>query len=109
MKPNAEARHHDPLRVVEEPSPFRDAFARARLESPGTGTMTEVNPTRRQEGGRRRSGEHASARPPVFEVRIERRSGKRSVDARRWNLLGRDGWELVAVRRKHAFFRRALP
>jgi hypothetical protein len=108
MKPNTEARDHDPVRVIEEQSPFRDAFARARLESFGTGAMTEVKATRRRKGGHTRSDKHASARPPIFEVRIERRSGKRSVDARRWNLLGRDGWELVAVKRKHAFFRRAL-
>jgi hypothetical protein len=89
MQPQAEAR--DPRRLVEEPSPFRDAFARARLESFGMGAVTE--PT----AGR-----------PMFEVRIEKRRGKRAVDAARWNLLGQDGWELVAVRKKHAYFRRAL-
>jgi hypothetical protein len=68
----------------------------------------EAKAERRREGGREGAPRKASARPPVFEVRIEKRSGKRSVDAGRWNLLGRDGWELVTVRRKHAFFRRTL-
>lgn len=49
----------------------------------------------------------APGRPVVFEVRIERRRGKRARDTARWNELGRKGWELVAVERKHAFFRRA--
>jgi hypothetical protein len=49
----------------------------------------------------------APVRPAVFEVRIERRRGKRARETARWNELGRKGWELVAVEGKHAFFRRA--
>ena len=37
---------------------------------------------------------------------IEKRSGKRSVDMARWNTLGAQGWELVSVVGKQAFFRR---
>ena len=37
---------------------------------------------------------------------IEKRLGSRSADRTRWNKLGRKGWQLVAVDRKHAFFRR---
>lgn len=46
--------------------------------------------------------------PPTvrFEIRIEKRRGKRSANTRRWNKLGDEGWELVAVVGKEAFFRR---
>ena len=46
--------------------------------------------------------------PPAdrFEVRIEKRRGKRSVDTKHWTDLGAEGWELVAVVGKEAFFRR---
>jgi hypothetical protein len=107
MPPHAEARDPEPLSVVEEPSPFRDAFARARLESFGMGAITEAEAGKPKDGGTW-TDRPASALPGMFEVRIEKRSGKRSVDAGRWNLLGSDGWELVAVKRKHAFFKRTL-
>jgi hypothetical protein len=106
MQSRAEAR--DPQRIGDEPSPFRDAFARARLESLGMGAVPDAKREKRKKGDRKRAGKPAPGPPPTFEVRIEKRNGKRSVDSARWNLLGRDGWELVAVTRKQAFFRRVL-
>ena len=51
--------------------------------------------------------EMPAALPAVtYEVRIEKRLGKRRDDARRWNALGMEGWMLVAVVGKQAFFRR---
>jgi hypothetical protein len=53
--------------------------------------------------------EIAAALPTAtYEVRIEKRVGKRRVDAKRWNALGMEGWMLVAVVGKQAFFRREL-
>ena len=73
------------------PSPFRTAFDRARSEAlQGTG------------------GPIASAESPQFEYRLVKRSGKRSADEADWNALGRKGWELVGVTRRHAAFKRAL-
>lgn len=74
------------------PSPFREAFDRARSEAlQGTG------------------GPIAALDVPTFEYRLVKRSGKRSADETDWNALGRNGWELVSVTRKHAAFKRALP
>jgi hypothetical protein len=43
---------------------------------------------------------------PTYEVRIEKRTGKRSTDTARWNKLGERRWELISVVGKQAFFRR---
>ncbi len=81
-------------------SSFRAAFSQARLESrsAGVGTIGEHDP----------APESAAAAPQLatYEVRIEKRSGKRSHDAARWNKLGREGWKLISVVGKQAFFRR---
>ena len=93
--------------LVEALSPFRAAFARAREE--GTAVMDSQRPDRpepqRVTSDEERVGrsESSSGR---FEVRIEKRRGKRSADSTRWNKLGDHGWELVAVVGKEAFFRR---
>jgi len=71
------------------PSPFRAAFSRARGESLAAGVLPV-----RVEAFR------------VFEYRIERRRGTRKADVAAWNRLGRDGWELVGVTKKHATFKR---
>ena len=74
------------------PSPFRRAFDRARseaLQGPG--------------------GPIAAVEGPWFEYRLVTRAGKRSADEADWNTLGRKGWELVGVTRKHAAFKRPLP
>ena len=69
-------------------SPFRAAFSRARVESLAAGALpVQMEPLR------------------VFEYRIEKRRGRRG-DIVRWNRLGRDGWELVGVTKKHATFKR---
>lgn len=73
------------------PSPFRKAFDRARseaLQGPG--------------------GPIAAVEAPRFEYRLEKRRGKRSADVADWNDLGRKGWELVGVTRKHAAFKRRI-
>jgi hypothetical protein len=72
------------------------------------GAVTETVAEPRRKSRKKRASQPAAARPQMFEVRIEKLSGKRSVDAACWNVLGKDGWELVAVRRKRAYFRRAL-
>ena len=73
------------------PSPFRTVFDRARSEAlQGVG------------------GPLAAVEAPQFEHRLVKRSGKRSVDEADWNALGRKGWELVGVTRKHAAFKRPL-
>lgn len=70
-------------------TPFRAAFSRARVESLAAGGVpVHVEPLR------------------VFEYRIEKRRGKRKADVVRWNALGRAGWELVGVTKKHATFKR---
>jgi hypothetical protein len=96
----------DPTReIAREPSSFRDAFSRARLaalESTGFDEPQSVRagmPTREH-----RHGQVAAAR--TFEVRIEKREGKRKRQVAAWNAIGRDGWELVAVTDRHGFFRR---
>ena len=80
-------------------SSFRTAFSQARLESRSVGVEM--------------IGEHdpvpESATDPqiaTYEVRIEKRSGKRSHDVAHWNKLGQEGWELISVVGKQAFFRR---
>ena len=77
------------------PSPFRAAFDRARIEAyaaPGPSHEPLADVRLR----------------PTFEYRLVRRSGKRSADEVDWNTLGRNGWELVGVTRKHAAFKRLL-
>jgi hypothetical protein len=77
-------------------SPFRAAFDRARVEAlVGPGSLRE--PLRVD-----------SEAVQQFEYRLEKRSGKRSADVADWNALGRHGWELVGVTRKHAAFKRPL-
>ena len=71
----------------EGATPFRAAFAEARREIPRSASLA------------------ASREAGLFEVRIEKRRGRRA-DMVLWNELGRDGWELVAVAGKQAFFRR---
>ena len=74
------------------PSPFREAFDRARNEAlQGSG------------------GPIAAVEAPGFEYRLVKRSGKRAADEADWNALGGRGWELVGVTRKHAAFKRPLP
>ena len=87
--------------IVEALSPFRAAFARARLE--GVLVTESERPATPKPDGAPGSGKPPSGR---FEIRIEKRRGKRSADTRRWNKLGDEGWELVAVVGKEAFFRR---
>jgi hypothetical protein len=84
---------------LTEQSPFHSAFSQARGESRSIGV--EII----------RSQESESAEPefPTYEVRIEKRSGKRSSDLSRWNKLGQQGWQLIAVVGKHAFFQRLAP
>lgn len=79
-----------------ESSAFRTAFGRARREALG------VDPDAADELWDGDAGLRGRRR---FEVRIERRRSRRA-DLERWNRLGDKGWELVAVSRKHAFFRR---
>ena len=78
------------------PSPFRTAFDRARseaLQGPGGPLAADLRPV---------------SEPPRFEYRLEKRGGKRSADVADWNELGRKGWELVSMTRKHAAFRRPV-
>ena len=82
------------------PSPFRDAFGRARVEALAAGGLALE-----QEPQALESERHRATR---FEYRLERRRGKRSADQADWNALGRDGWELVGVTGKHAAFKRLL-
>lgn len=79
--------------AVEVPSPFRSAFARARVEARGAGDPPVAAVAAARE------------RRVRFEVRIEKRRGRRADEAR-WGKLGLDGWELVSVVGKRAFFRR---
>lgn len=86
---NTRLKQRDPMiDAVEAPTSFRSAFTQARLEAQGTGELPPALLARR-----------------TFEVRIEKRRGRRADEAR-WGKLGRSGWELVAVNEKQAFFRR---
>lgn len=81
--------HQDPEGPASDPSPFRAAFRRARVESAAAGGMpAHAEPLR------------------LFEYRIEKRRGGRKADLARWNRLGLAGWELVAVSKRHATFKR---
>jgi len=84
----------------DTPSSFRAAFSQARLESRSVGVEMI--------GERDQAPEPATVAPQLttYEVRIEKRSGKRSSDLARWNKLGQDGWKLISVVGKQAFFRR---
>lgn len=84
------------------PSPFKDAFSRARYEARTGADLAEPA------GKKRKRRPHVESPERRFEVRIERRTGKRSADVADWNALGQKGWELVSVVGKHAFFRREL-
>jgi hypothetical protein len=94
MESAATTEQLDPPEV--SPSSFRTAFDRARTEAlQGTGGPLA-----------------ADSRPawthPQFEYRLEKRRGKRSADVADWNDLGRKGWDLVGVTRKHAAFKRRI-
>ena len=102
-----------------EATPFRAAFAEARRGNRRTAaiateteTETETDKVDRewvdQEWVDREWADQRWA-GSRFEVRIQKRLGTRAADTARWNKLGRKGWELVAVDRKHAFFRREHP
>ena len=84
-------------------SPFRAAFARAREEGV---TVTEPHRSTVEPHGNGQPdrGPTHEADLVRFEVRIDKRRGKR--ETRRWNALGAEGWELVAVTGKKAFFKR---
>ena len=69
--------------AVEVPSPFRSAFARARVEARG-------------------AGDPGAGDPPLATTPFPGEHG----DEQPWGKLGLDGWELVSVVGKRAFFRR---
>lgn len=97
------------MHVVEGTSPFRAAFTQARLEGRIAGdVMVAAHASKRKRERKTVKTRPATPAPAAdgFEVRIEKRRGKRAMDASRWNELGHDGWELVAVVGKQAFFRR---
>lgn len=96
--------------LVDAASPFRAAFAQARIEGRVAGEIAAAKQATDKKRKRKTAKKHVEA--PVssvdrFEVRIEKRRGKGAADASRWNNLGHDGWELVAVVGKQAFFRRS--
>jgi hypothetical protein len=100
--------------AVEAPSPFRSAFTRARVEARGAGGLgagdapSATAPLSGREPEEEQPAAAAGAtraRAVRFEVRIEKRRGRRADEAR-WGKLGLDGWELVSVVGKRAFFRR---
>jgi len=93
--------------LVEALSPFRAAFARAREE--GMAVVESQRPDGPELQRVTSDEEHAGrSEPPAgrFEVRIEKRRGKRSTATKHWTDLGAEGWELAAVVGKEAFFRR---
>ena len=91
----------DAAHQIEDPeemsSPFRAAFGRARVEA-----LVGPGPARESRAI------DAQVKLQQFEYRLEKRSGKRSADLADWNILGRQGWELVGMTRKHAAFKRPL-
>jgi hypothetical protein len=88
MQTNRLLPHENTLRPAAQSS-FRSAFSQARQES--RGAELEIR---------------AAIPAATYEVWIEKRVGKRRIDSERWNALGREGWMLVAVVGKQAFFRR---
>ena len=101
---------HDPAAgAVEAPSSFRSAFTRARVEARSTGDLpSSIAPAPEAEQEPQLATLHVAVVPVTaerFEVRIEKRRGRRADEAR-WGKLGLDGWELVSVVGKRAFFRR---
>jgi hypothetical protein len=78
-------------------SSFRAVFSQARQESRGVAMVGESDEAVGTAVDPRQSA--------TYEVRIEKRRGKRS-DLARWNRLGQDGWKLIAVVGKQAIFRR---
>ena len=100
MRSSRPALHDSGTGRSDPHSSFSAAFSQARLESRSAGVerIGEHDP----------AAESATDAPQLatYEVRIEKRSGKRSYDVARWNKLGQEGWELVSVVGKQAFFRR---
>ena len=90
----------DPVQSIPSPSPFRDAFGRARVEALTAGGLPIEELDRLGQAGPR------AVALPVWEYRLEKRVGKRSADEADWNALGREGWELVGLTEKHAAFKR---
>jgi hypothetical protein len=76
----------------EASSPFRAAFGRARIEA-----LTATSAVRESE-----------LEQVAFEYRLLKRRTKRSAEEAAWNMLGRQGWELVAVTEKRAAFKRRV-
>ena len=81
------------------PSSFQLAISQARFESRSVGVELVTEQDLESFG---------DTVLPTYRVRIEKRSGKRSSDAASWNKLGEQGWELVSVVGKQAFFRRVV-
>ena len=96
------APNRDEVATNDPRSSFRVAVSQARLESRsvGLGMLSE----------RDLESESSNYKPesPAYEVRIEKRTGKRSSDSVRWNNLGLQGCELVSVVGKQSFFRRVV-
>ena len=102
-------RHQVPIRNERETTPdadvrseFHSAFSRARLESRSVdvGMIRSKDP---EPGSPQGEPEFRA-----YEVRIAKRSGKRSADVARWNKLGQQGWVLISVVGRQAFFRRVV-
>ncbi len=94
------ARDGNEIRTDDPRSSFQMAFSQARSESRSVNLGMISEPVLEQV---------PATDDPVlrtYEVRIEKRTGKRSSDAERWNKLGKQGWELISVVGKQAFFRR---
>ena len=100
------------IRCEDDEADLQSGAGRGRAHS-GSRSPRHVEEAPRDPPAPAAGARHADAGPVEerwegvwFEVRIQKRRGKRSADTARWNELGRDGWELVAVDGKHAFFRR---